>query len=297
MRSLTPTRFRGWHAMALHDSGLTLRVVPEVGGRLMSIALHGHELCFIHPQLEGKVYCGQAEQWPALCGDWSFPLWGGGKTWVAPEADWPDGAPHRDLDSLPWTLEDYWIHEESMGVQVRSQVCSRSGLQLSRRIVLPANSTHWTVEHELRNAGAREVTCGLWDVLMLQRPSRVTVPQAPVHALHALPGKPPVSALQEAGVVGVAEGGAYIECVAPYEFKCGFHSEDGRIEVQFRDLPVRYSRRSAVDAQGLYAHGHPLEVFNAPKLDYFEIETHSLLHTLRPSEGIRYVIHESVSLA
>ncbi len=56
--------------------------------------------------------------WPALCGEWRFPLLGGGKTWIAPESDWPAGAPHRDLDSLPWQVLDTWCDAHSMGIKV-----------------------------------------------------------------------------------------------------------------------------------------------------------------------------------
>lgn len=295
MRSLKPASHKGWNSIVLQDSGLTLRIVPEVGGRLMSIEFQGHEICFVHPQLEGKVYRGSADQWLELCQDWSFPLWGGGKTWVAPESAWPRGAPHRDLDSLPWILEESWIDDASMGVQVRSEVCRDSGLQIMRRLSLPAGANGWTVEHELCNAGAGDISCGLWDVLMLQRPARVSVPLARQDDVQPLPGHPSLDVLAAEGIFHVADGGAWLDCDSARIFKCGFHGADGRMDVSFGSMPVRYSRHSAVRAIDAHAHGHPLEVFNAPRLDYFEIETHSPMHTLRPAECIRYLIHEGVS--
>ena len=300
VRALTQELFKGWPAFVMRQNGLTLSVVPNVGGRLMGINLAGQELCFVHPELAGRTYSGDVSDWPALCGDWNFPLWGGGKTWVAPESDWPQGAPHRDLDSLPWTVKEVWCTAESMGVTVQSPICSQSGLQISRRLTLPANATAWTVEHTLANCGTEVRTCGVWDVLMLCRPGRVSVPLAPSPPTHpcgiaALPGKEPLESLMRSGTVEVSAGQARIHCVAAREFKCGFYSEEGLIHADFEDGGIRYARRSRVEPGQAYAHGHPIEVFNAPKLDYFEVETHSPLQQLSPGDCIRYLIHERVS--
>ena len=84
-RSLRDSRFQGWPAYTLQQDDLVLQVVPSVGGRLMGMALAGQELCFTHPDLRGKSFDGDLRQWDALCAGWSFPLWGGGKTWIAPQ--------------------------------------------------------------------------------------------------------------------------------------------------------------------------------------------------------------------
>lgn len=282
--------------MELHQSNLVLRVVPDVGGRLMSIQISGHEICFIHPELQGKVFDGSEAHWNALRSDGSFPLWGGGKTWVAPESAWPHGAPHRDLDSLPWTTEKTWIHASSMGVVVLSPVCRDSGLQIRRTITLPAGTTDWTVDHELVNRGDRSITCGVWDVLMLRRPAQVRLPSVTLHEVSALPNKPSVTHLAQQGILDSYESGVLLRCEAPLEFKCGFAGVGGRLDVSFDDIPVGYSRFSEQQPHAAYAHGHPLEVFNAPALAYFEVETHSPVQVLHPSECLRYSIHECVSL-
>ena len=43
-----------------------------------------------------------------------------------------------------------------------------------------------------------------------------------------------------------------------------------------------------------YAHGLPLEVFNAPVLNYFEVETHSPLRTLEAGEVLRFAVVEAL---
>jgi hypothetical protein len=296
-RSITEENFCGWPAVVLRQGKLTLSLVPQVGGRLMGISLGGQEIGFANPDLFGKTFTGDTAQWPALCGDWSFPLWGGGKSWVAPESAWPGGAPHRDLDSLAWTVTESWNTADAMGVEVQSPVCSQTGLQITRRLTLPADGTEWTIEHTLTNRGTASTTGGIWDVLMLKRPAVVTIPLAPEHAhsIVALPGKEPLAALQRDGVLTLREHNAQIRCSVGREFKCGFQSEQGQVDVQFPTLQVGYARHSTVTT-GPYAHGHPLEVFNAPSLDYFEVETHSPLQTLAHGDSLRYSIHERIYL-
>ena len=298
-RSLRDSSFQGWPAYTLQQGELVLQVVPSVGGRLMGIAFAGRELCFTHPALRGKSFDGDPRQWDALCAGWSFPLWGGGKTWIAPESAWPDGAPHRDLDSLAWTVLAYWCDAHSMGIELQSPICSCTGVQLTRRLVLPAHTQTWSIEHTLRNAGRQHLRCGLWDVLMLQRPGDVQVmlvAQANYcgERIVALPGKKACAQLQAQGSLHTAGDVAHIQCHSGDEFKCGFASLDGRVQVDFTTWGLRYQRHSATNPKALYAHGLPVEVFNAPALDYFEVETHSPLHTLQTGETATYTICESV---
>lgn len=298
-RALTQEAFKGWPAYVLRQDGLTLSLVPDVGGRLMGIQFLGQELCFVHPALEGRSYAGGEAGWTELCGDWDFPLWGGGKTWIAPESAWPGGAPHRDLDSLAWQVREVWCTSESMGVDVESPVCRVSGLQVRRRLTLAADGPRWTIEHAVRNGSATDIGCGLWDVLMLRRPGVVSVALASGTSAHpggvvSLPGKEPLEALMRDGVIDVLAHQARIHCDAGRDFKCGFGQATGQVQVDFEDWGLRYTRDSAVDLTRTYAHGHPIEVFNAPRLPYFEVETHSPLQRIGPGDCLRYAIHERV---
>jgi hypothetical protein len=288
------------------QTGLTLHVVPSVGGRLMGIALDGDELCFVNPLLRGRHASDDERNgvsaWADLCGAWGFPLWGGGKTWLAPESAWPGGAPHRDLDSGAWAVTHTWFDEHGMGIHLQSPLCRDSGLQLQRRLSLPSEGTAWSVEHSVNNRGRTAWRGGLWDVLMLQRPAWLSVALPAAHAAHwpaavrTLPGKGSVAALCRSGVLLPERNHIDVVCAQPGEFKLGFDSEAGVVHA---DLPgaagtLRYQRRSQLPAAAIYAHGHPLEVFNAPALPYFEIESHSPFTTLQPGEQMRFVIDEAV---
>jgi hypothetical protein len=299
--TLSQEQFKGWPAFALRQEGIILRVVPSVGGRLMSVEVQGHELCFTHVPLEGREFHGDESQWPLLCGDWSFPLWGGGKTWIAPESRWPGGAPHRDLDSRPWQVQRVWIDAKGMGIAVQSPVCSESGLQLTRRLCWPRGSREWTVTHTVRNTGRQSIQCGLWDVLMLKRPGLVEIPLpvAPgagnaLAAIRSLPDRTPLDDLLHEGIVQASQTQATVHCVSARAFKCGFASESGALRVTFPSSGVRYARLSEVAPAAAYAHGQPLEIFNAPQLEYFEVETHSPMQQLEPGASYHYAIHERV---
>jgi len=63
------------------------------------IPWRGHDLSFRQPELEGQVID------VAGVGDLAtrkrepgFPLWGGEKTWLAPQAHWQEGSPFLDFE-------------------------------------------------------------------------------------------------------------------------------------------------------------------------------------------------------
>lgn len=286
----------------MQQGPLQLHVVPQIGGRLMSIRHKGEELCFINRALAGKSLLEDGSNDAELCGDWSFPLWGGGKTWIAPESAWPGGVPHPDLDSGAYAVREAWINEHSMGVQLQSAVCRLSGLQIERRIELLRDKMRWTVTQTVTNLGTLPRQCGAWDVLMLRRPATVLVPlpsglNDDHEAVHPIAGKGPLNDLYEAGVAEINQGMLSVFCTEAVEFKIGILSEHGEMRVQFdtSGSPLIYRRRSNISNGERYAHGHPIEVFNAPALPYFELESHSRLATLQPGEFVTTIVDEELS--
>lgn len=289
--------FRGWSAWTLSHGLLSLQIVPAVGGRLMSVEYAGIEVCFINPALEGRLAEEDSERWAQLCGDWTFPLWGGGKTWIAPEADWPGGCPHRDLDSGAYHVLHRWQDEDSAGIELQSPVCRQSGLQIRRKISISGGDAFWKVEHTLINTTAHTLDCGIWDVLMLRRPGHVAVEwAASIGEFRAIAGQDDPKVLQEEGAIALTAGHASILCQQPRQFKVGIAGASGLLSVEL-DLPegrVRYWRIAPVLEQAPYAHGHPIEVFNAPDLPYFEVESHSPLATLPGFASVSFTVIEGV---
>ena len=47
--------FKGWDAVWIERGPPRLVLVPQVGGRIMSVCWHGRELAFVHPAYLGRV--------------------------------------------------------------------------------------------------------------------------------------------------------------------------------------------------------------------------------------------------
>ncbi|WP_438390182.1 hypothetical protein [Caballeronia sp. DA-9] len=301
LRELKWIEYRGWNALSMREGTVELVVVPAIGGRLMSIRHEGVELAYVNDALAGRVPDWSVEQWRALCGEWNFPLWGGGKTWIAPESEWPDGAPQRDLDSGPYEVTGTWFDNRSMGIELLSPVCRQSGLQVRRRIALSARDGAWTTSHELSNRGESARSCAIWDVLMLRRPGRVETgiengQQDWRVSVMPFLAKGPLGDVRDSGFVTGSNSHVATQCTDAVEFKLGINNSPGVMHVVF-DLPeakLTLSRRFPVLPEARYAHGSPLEIFNAPKLPYFEIESHGPLVVLRPGESTTLDVHEAV---
>ena len=297
------SQFHGWPAWTLKQGPLTLQIVPAVGGRLMGIDYAGTELCFINPLLAGKLASDDAQEWQRLCGDWSFPLWGGGKTWLAPQSAWPDGNPQRDLDSGSYTVTQTWCDAASAGVEMLSPVCRQSGVQVRRRIGMCAGADRWSVEHTLVNTTSAPLRYGIWDVLMLRRAGQVDIgldaaaQAAPLAALRPLAGMGELAQLQQQGVLAAAHGHVSVACRDALMFKVGVAGASGamRVRLALPEGEFVYHREAAAPADAEYAHGHPVEVFNAPELAYFEVESHAPLCTIAPGASVSYTVSEGVS--
>lgn len=307
-RALEWTHYLDWPAVLLREGPLELFIVPSIGGRVMGIRHLGDELSFVNASLAGRTVTDDPEEWAELCGEWSFPLWGGGKTWVAPESRWPDGSPHRDLDSGAYRVVKTWCDDRSMGIELESPVCEQSGLQIERRITIDAGTSSWRTLHRLTNRGSFTRECGIWEVLMLNRPARVDVSvDSGAHALRdvvaQIAGKGPIADLCDTAIVGLSGTQLSVECNRAVEFKLGVAHATGELSVTWAAGAAeqhalshahRYTRRSAVVPGAEYAHGTAIEVFNAPSLPYFEVETHAPLARLKAEQSTEYLITESI---
>jgi hypothetical protein len=109
--SIRPVRYRGWHSYHVRRGPLELILVPAIGGRIMGLRWQDHDLFFTQPERQG--------QYPDIPPDGDvrnakealgFPLWGGDKTWLAPQERWNRATPFVDLDSGPYelTIDQSW---------------------------------------------------------------------------------------------------------------------------------------------------------------------------------------------
>ena len=277
------TSFRGWPAIALARGDLRLHLVPAVGGRIMGIAVGGRELAFQQPERAG-VLPRSAER--ADLGAWrtrlGFPLWGGGKTWLAPESRFPAGAPHPDLDSGAYGVRVLADRPARIAVRLDSPICRDTGLQVTRLVDMAAHRPGWRLVQRALNRGETAWTGGLWEVLMLRRPVRV---RWPASRTAVLPGK----ADPHAGRLAAA--GGTVVCDRPAEFKLGAALARGWIAAQQGDLG--YLRRFPLFPHAHYPHGGPAEVYNAGRYAYAEVESHGPAVTLAPGEATTLTLFET----
>ena len=75
-----------WETRILRQGDLELVLTPEIGGRLMDIRYRDTSLLFQNPDLEGlQADPAKLDRLPTRTPHFPFPLWGGEKTWIAPD--------------------------------------------------------------------------------------------------------------------------------------------------------------------------------------------------------------------
>lgn len=277
MSSFVEAHDYGWASLRFTTGDAELIFVPQIGGRLMGIRLAGRELLFVNPELAGAT--PQTATFPD-----SFPLWGGEKTWVAPQSHWPAAVPFPLLDSGAYTA-----HKQDGRLVLTSAVCPSSGLQIVREI-LPESGGMWSTRHRLRNRGSQHMFAGPWMVMMINRNVRFFVPGA---------GQP-VFMLDAPGDVGASGTLTRIDCCDATRFKTGHNLTEGWFAA-FMPLP---DGRSAMIVQfaplepqgGRWAHGHPAEIFNSDLYPYCEMELHGPARDLAPGDEIIWDMRTAVAL-
>jgi hypothetical protein len=159
----------GFRALRLRNSQLEVVVVPELGGRILSLSFRGHELLFSNPALHGKLFSFEEHARGTSLRDWKN--YGGDKTWPAPQGwqrddQWP-GPPDPYLDSGVYAWDC-----DARGIVVTSPIDPRTGLQIERRIELDADATELSLELRFTNCSDRVGTArtsrwAIWNVAQL----------------------------------------------------------------------------------------------------------------------------------
>ncbi len=288
--------YQGWQASRIENGPLALVLVPQIGGRVMSMQWRGHDLSFTQPERRGLLEdVTTVSDVRARKRELGFPLWGGEKTWLAPQPRWVDALPFYDLDSGAYTMA-VEAGPRCVGVRMTSPVCRESGMQITRTVTMTAGSTEWSVKHQFLNASKGEAQWGVWDVSMMLRPGRVYLPTHPES-----PYSDGIKTFTEEGesaglrerVLDVWPGLGVISCEKPGKFKYGVEAHDhmagsvnlgwmlGIMDVTGLGL-VAYRKQIPLFAGQPYGHGCFAEVFNSDAYPYFEMETHGPLVRLQP---------------
>ena len=298
--SLARGAVHDWPGWWIRRGPLELGLVPEIGGRLMSLRWHGVELSFVHPDHAGRaVSVGTEPDVAARKRAMGFVHWGGDKTWLAPQERWNDAMPFLDLDGGAYALDVERDGPDGVRVTMTSPVCRESGARIVRTLAVPAGTGDFTVTHRLENASPAPITWGLWDVHQVRGPGMAYVPRRTGSAYRDGVRSYPAEGDSEGArpeVVRLMDGVAAIDCRRPRWFKYGVDATEGWA-LGIVETPhglVGYRKEVPVVVEARYAHGAVVEVYNAPGHAYFELEVHGPLVTLAPGEDAVLVERRSV---
>ncbi|MGK3200290.1 DUF4380 domain-containing protein [Amycolatopsis sp. MEPSY49] len=153
----------------LERGDLRLGLVPELGGRLLSVRYRGAELLWRNAELLDDDLRGEYAPNSGGMGDWVN--YGGDKTWPAPQGwDGPDqwpGPPDPILDSGPYTAV-----VDGDTVTMTSAPDPRTGLRFTRAVTILDDG--YALRLSAANTADRPVRWALWNVTQLPGGGTVT---------------------------------------------------------------------------------------------------------------------------
>lgn len=282
MINIEPFELYGWQGQRLSQGPLKMVITPAIGGRIISMRYEGRELLFVNRELSGQVFdFSGVTDLEAMKKEMGFRLWGGDKTWVAPQQEWRGGVPPLELDAGAYALT--W--EEQTAVMM-SPICRETGLQIVRKIRLNADGSVFLREEFHNKTTDTVIHKGIWNVTQLIRPCLVFIPadKGAIRSYHHQDATlPPVD-----NIFKEDQGWCEIPCRSNVLFKCGGMPNDGHVMVKVpmggrKDLVWLKSFR--LDKAGNYAHKAAVEVFNSDRLNYAEVELHAPLVPINPGES------------
>ncbi len=255
----------------------------------MGIEWHGQELSFVNSDYEGRIQDVNAITDIHACKRrLGFLLWGGEKTWLAPQDRWTDGVPFIDLDSGAYELS----LDDNKGIATMiSPVCRETGVQIERTLRIGDEPGAWSLTHTLHNRGPKTASWAPWGVAMMEKPATVYLPtRAGSHFPQGLRTFEKEGASQEVrnDVVKFVDGTAVISCRDAVRFKYGVDAEVGHVLAVIEAGPqglVGFRKSVPTFHPQPYAHGCVVEVFNAADYPYFELELHGPVVTMAPGES------------
>ncbi|MEX0279716.1 MAG: hypothetical protein AB3N13_00850 [Arenibacterium sp.] len=266
-----------WHLVHLQKGDLILTLLPGIGGRLWEVTFKKQSILFQNPDLLGiDVEEAALGNLPSRSPQFGFPLWGGEKTWIAPETEWANGVPFPVLDSGAYAVTS----KTDSQVEMASAICPLSHLSITRRVSL-TSANSFAIEHSVTNDGRATRPTGIWSVMMLETPTLIGVAAN-------RPAFDPVFGSAQ-GMVTTHPDSVVVDCRTQREFKIGLPNPDGTTLIKSGTdgfwltcgIPVSEGRED-------YAHRHPVEVFNSGDYAYCEAEWHSPLRALAPGETMQF---------
>jgi hypothetical protein len=276
-------KFCGWKCYKLTAGDVSIVVAPEIGGRIISLAHQGEELFFVQKEHQGETFdFSKTDALRAEKRRLGFRLWGGDKTWVAPQKEWWEGVPPLELDA-----GSYEVRLEGNGFMMLSPVCRETGVQVIRRVNLDKNGT-LQLRQELVNKGKDTVHKGIWNVTQLVRPFDVYLPASKTNlrSYHEEDLTLPSHQI----MVTETDGWCRIPCRDNTLFKFGGIVDTGALLSlkESKGGTIAFLKTFNLEADAEYAHLSTVEVFNALDHNYLEVEIHAPLMHLKPGDRCQH---------
>lgn len=278
--TIEPFETYGWAGHRINCGPLKLVLVPAIGGRIMSVRYEGRELLYHDPQHAGQTFDVAAmADLEAAKKEMGFRVWGGDKTWVAPQYEWALGIPPLDLDAAPYELT--W---EDKTAVMTSPVCRETGLRIVRKVMADNEGTVHLTE-EMHNASDKEIRKGIWNVTQVMRPCEFFIPanKGSIRSYHHEDRTLPE--IDTKGLMTEAEGWVEIPCRQALLFKFGGIPREGNVMVKMPlggPRQVVWLKAFELDPHATFAHRSAVEIFNSDKLGYAELELHAPVAVLAP---------------
>lgn len=273
----------GWPGFVMSRGDIALGLVPDIGGRIMSLQFRGQELFYpsVGPKGEFPVLPqGDIPDLAEFKRSFGFQIFGGDKTWVAPESEWLEKIPPLDLDAGRYTFE-----QKKDGCVMTSPVCRETGLQVVRQVGFLEGGDIALIE-TLRNKTDHPVTRSIWNVTQVARPFDVFIP-AEVEAIRSYHYDD--TTLPDPRFVPFEKDGwTVVPCRNDVCFKFGGLIREGRTAV-IKETPqgmVVFARVFDISRDKPYAHRSMVEVFNSSRYPYGEVEVHGALTAIPAGDEV-----------
>ena len=275
-------KFYGWDGYFLKANDIEMGVAPSIGGRIISLKYQGEELFFVNKDHLGETFdfshVTDLEQEKLRLG---HRLWGGDKTWVAPESSWLADLPPLDLDA-----SQYSVKLKPHTVIMTSPVDRETGLCIIRQVELQPNGII-VLDQTFVNKTDKIIQFGIWDVTQLLRPFDIYFPVSETMIKPDL--RFSAGTKHRKKLVRQENGWSKIICDQPWLFKYGSMLEQGvvvalRRNAKRRKKTLAMARFFDVESRAKYPHDNIAEVYNASEFPYLEVEILAPLKSLKPGK-------------
>ncbi len=275
----------GWRGYRISSEKLSLGIVPVIGGRVISLQFEGQELFFVQKEHAGETFLfREGQDFAATKRQMGFRLWGGDKTWVAPQSEWSEGIPPLVLDA-----GRYQSDLRGNRLLMQSDPDPETGLAISREISLDTKE-RVTLKQSFQNCSQKTIKRSIWNVSQVLRPVRVFLPLT-VKQVVSYPEEGDSTKLKSSIVENVGDSWCYIRCDIPAHFKYGARPEQGLLFSLHKSAKgdhIVMQRNFSVDMKSSYAHDSIVEVYNSPTMNYAEVEVHAPLKEIAPGERVEH---------